>query len=182
MDYVSLLVRSAIAKLDAERRGRERFGSRSVDAAAPGRLKLSRRAWNEYACAIAKGGTSTINLDENPCLQRSHQGCGVILGSRSSFRNAFIRHRGTPRVRRTLAGLCRGLRRLRPWIESTDGVHNIPSILSLYSLNARGEIWSQTEVVHHAGPESIQNNPPNYPPTSVLLVLKMKFYTRWVSA
>jgi hypothetical protein len=125
MDYVSLLMRSAMAKLDAERRGRERFGSRSVDAAAPGRLKLSRRAWNEYACAIAKGGTSTINLDENPCLQRSHQGCGVILGSRSSFRNAFIRHRGTPRVRRTLAGLCRGLRRLRPWIESTDGVHNI---------------------------------------------------------
>src|SRR5258708_227861 len=125
MDYVSLLMRSAMAKLDAERRGRERFGSRSLDAAAPGRLKLSRRAWNEYACAIAKGGTSTINLDENPCLQRSHQGCAVILGSRSSFRNAFIRHRGTPRVRRTLAGLCRGLRRLRPWIESTDGVHNI---------------------------------------------------------
>src|SRR5258708_22605869 len=53
-----------------------------------------------------------------------------------------------------------------------------PSILYLYSLNARGEIWSQTEVVHHAGPESIQNNPPNYPPTSVLLVLKMKFYTK----
>ena len=49
-----------MAKLDAERRGRERFGSRSVDAAAPGRLKLSRRAWNEYACAIAKGGASMI--------------------------------------------------------------------------------------------------------------------------
>ena len=49
---------------DAKRRGRERFGSRSVDAAAPGCLKLSQRAWNEYACAIAKRGASTINLDE----------------------------------------------------------------------------------------------------------------------
>ena len=53
-----------------------------------------------------------------------------------------------------------------------------PSILSLYALNGCGEIWSQTEVVHHAGPQSIQHNPPNCPPTSVLLVLKLKFYTK----
>jgi hypothetical protein len=74
----------------------------------------------------------------------SHQGCGVILGSRSSFRNTFIRHRGTP-----LFG------------------EQYPSILSLYSLNGRGEIWGQTEVAHHAGPKS-KNNPTNCPPTSVL--------------
>jgi len=167
-----------MAKLDAERRGRERFGSRSVDAAAPGRLKLSRRAWNEYACAIAKGGTSTINLDENPCLQRSHQGCGVILGSRSSFRNAFIRHRGNSPCSENTSGLMPRAASAAAMDRKYGWCTQYPSILSLYSLNARGEIWSQTEVVHHAGPESIQNNPPNYPPTSVLLVLKMKFYTK----
>ena len=167
-----------MAKLDAERRGRERFGSRSVDAAAPGCLKLSRRGWNEYACAIAKRGASTINLDENPCLQRSHQGCGVILGSRSSFRSAFVRHRGTPPCSENTCGLLRGLRRLQRWIENTDSVHNIRGCYPRASSTAvaRSGVRQKlcTKVVLRTSP----NDPPNCPPTSVLLVLKLKFYTK----
>jgi aerobic-type carbon monoxide dehydrogenase small subunit (CoxS/CutS family) len=70
MDYVSLLVRSAMAKLDAERRGGERSG---LDPSTP-LLQVVRNTLGvtgtKYACGIAKRGAYTIILDENPCLQR----------------------------------------------------------------------------------------------------------------
>ncbi len=44
--------------------------------------------------------------------------------------------------------------------------------------NNRAEFWSQTPDVMPGGPGNIENDPPNYPPTSVLLVRKLKFYTK----
>jgi hypothetical protein len=48
----------------------------------------------------------------------------------------------------------------------------------LFQRPCRVALWSQTEVVQEAVPTS-KNNPPNRPPTSVLLVLKMKFFTKY---
>jgi len=47
MDYLSLLVRTAMVKRDAERRGREQSGSRFIDAVLQVVSKLSPRDWNE---------------------------------------------------------------------------------------------------------------------------------------
>jgi hypothetical protein len=83
-----------------------------------------------------------------------------------------------PRVRRTLCGLLRGLRRLQPWIENTDGLHNIRGCYPRASSTAVARSGVRQKLCTKVVLRIFPNDPPNCPRTSVLLVLELKFFTK----
>ena len=60
MDYLSLLVRTAMVKRDAERRGGEQSGSRFIDAVLQVVRNCLRVTGTKYACGVAKRGVGSV--------------------------------------------------------------------------------------------------------------------------
>ena len=78
----------------------------------------------------------------------------------------------------TLAGLLRVLCRAAAMDENLRIVYIISEYFILKVLQWPWRVSPESDGSCAASDPDIKNNPPNCPPTSVLLVLKLKFYTK----